>query len=326
MSIHSKVVATGHFLPEIEIRNADLTQFPPASIALIEEKTGVRARRHAPRSQCTSDLGALASRECLDRAGFDAANLDVLILATSSPDRIQPATATRVQHFIGATRAYAFDVNSVCSGGIYAMQLADALIRSESARSALVVASEVYSRFLNRMDFATYPYFGDGAGAVLLTRSNEGPGILDCVLGSDGAGADLIRIPAGGSMLPYADMTNPSDAFFKMRGKEVFQFAVEKGPSVIAALETRCGLKAEEISWVVAHQANVNILKEISAKCGIPFHKFPVNLDRYGNTAAASVLIAFDELMTSGNTRPGEVAILVAFGGGLSWGGLALRL
>lgn len=326
MPSYSRIAATGHYVPPTTVRNEDLLQFPANSLALIESKTGVRARRHAASTECTSDLGFYAATACLARAGIPATDLDAIVLATSSPDRIQPATATRVQQALGATHAFAFDVNSVCTGAVYGIAIADAMVRTGQCRTAMVIAAEVYSKYLNRTDFTTYPYFGDGAGAVLLTASNGQPGIVETLLRSDGSGADVIQIPGGGTMLPYGAMTQEKDAFFRMRGREVYDFAVTRGAEIIGELLRQTSLTPADVAWVVPHQANINVIREISQRSGIPFERFIVNLDRYGNTAAASVLIGLDELMAGGQARAGDHVIVVAFGGGLSWGAALLRV
>jgi 3-oxoacyl-[acyl-carrier-protein] synthase-3 len=323
--MNSIIVATGSYLPERVVPNEAFEQFPKSAIPLIEEKTGVRCRRYARDDQSTSDLAIEAARRCLEKAGADPGGIDALILATSSPDRIQPATATRVQEGIGARRAFAFDLNSVCTGALYALQVADAFVRTETCRQVLVVASEVYSRYLNPKDFSTCPYFGDGAGAVLLAPSKVDRGIVRTLLRSDGAGHDVIQIPAGGTMMPFAQMARPQDAFFKMRGREVYDFAVERGSEVVRELLEATGMAAGEVGFVVPHQANANVLREIAERLSIDFAKFVVNLDRYGNMAAASVLVALDELLGSGRVRTGDAIVLVAFGGGLSWGATLIR-
>jgi 3-oxoacyl-[acyl-carrier-protein] synthase III len=316
----ANIVATGSYLPEHVVRNEDLTQFPASALPRIEEKTGVRERRHAAPSQCTSDLAAEAGRNALAAAGWAPESLDALLLATSSPDRIQPATATRVQELLGARQAFACDVGSVCAGAVYALHLADGLIRAESARRVLVAASEVYSRILNPKDFSTYPYFGDGAGAVLLEAGPGPAGIVRSRLGSDGSRDHVIQIPAGGTMLPYGRLGHPNDVYFKMRGREVYEFAVEQGSAVVRELLAECGMVAADVHHVVPHQANANVIRDLAERLGIGLDRFVVNLDRYGNTAGASVLIGLDELHRSGQLQKGDATVLVAFGGGLSWG------
>lgn len=324
----SRLAACGAYLPELKVKNSDLTQFPASAIPLIEQKTGVKERRHAASSEVTSDLGAKAAEICLRRAGVAAEALEGIILATSSPDRSMPATATRVQHLIGAGNAFAFDVNAVCSGAVYALHLADALIRSGLHDRLLVVAAELYSRILNPQDFSTYPYFGDGAGAVLLVRSTtpEGPQVLATVLGTDGAGADLIQVPAGGSMMPFSKVTDSRQQYFTMTGRAVFEFAVQKGAEVLLETMQAGKIRVDEVSHVIVHQANINIINRIAETSGIPRHKFFVNLDEIGNTAGASVLIALDGLLAKGETKAGDLILIAAFGGGLSWGCNLIRL
>ena len=319
------LLSTGSYLPQREVRNSDLSQFPRAALSLIEQKTGIRSRRYAAEGESTSDLAAHAARAALAKAAVDPQQLDAIIVATSSPDRIQPATATRVQSLLGARSAFAFDINSVCSGAVYGIAVAGGLLYAGTARTALVVAAEVYSRILNPKDFSTAPYFGDGAGALIL-RSGEHDQILSTVLGTDGSGCDIIQVPGGGSVLPFNKLRDKRDQYFTMRGKEVFAFAVEKGTEIILEALKRAQLKTSSLSWVVAHQANINIIRELAVRTGIPFEKFFTNLHKYGNTAAASVLISLDELLVSGTTQTGDSVVLCAFGGGLSWGATVLRL
>jgi 3-oxoacyl-[acyl-carrier-protein] synthase-3 len=294
---------------------------------MIAEKTGISARRYAAPDECTSDLGAHAARQCLERAGVSAQDVDAILLATSSPDRVQPATATRVQDLIGARNAYAFDVNSVCSGALFALNMADALVRTGGARRVLVIASELYSRtLLNPRDFSTCAVLGDGAGALLVGAGDDDRGIIGSRLHTDGSGADLIQVPAGGTMLPYAKMERTADQYFLMRGRDVMDFAGTQGVAVIEELLTAHGVDRSDVAFVVPHQANITVLQGIAERIRIPFSKFAVTLDRYGNTAAASVLIALDDLITSGRTKPGDLVVLVAFGGGLSWAATLIRL
>lgn len=321
------IAAVASYLPPRRVTNEELTQFPKATIPLIEQKTGVKSRHYASNGQSTSDLALEAASLCLQKAGADPLDIDAIVLSTSSPDRIQPATAARVQALLGARNAMAFDINAVCTGGLYALQVANAFIRAELYDNVLVVAAEVYSRFLNPRDFATCPYFGDGAGALLVRpepRSDRG--IFQTLLKTDGAGWDLIAIRAGGAMIPLHQITNPNDAYFSMRGKEVFEFAVTRGSEVIRQLLDSAGLAAEEVAAVVAHQANRNVLAAIADRTGIPISKFPIVLDRYGNTASASVFICLDEAVSTGHVRAGENVVLVAFGGGLTWGAMLVRL
>jgi 3-oxoacyl-[acyl-carrier-protein] synthase III len=321
--IHS----TGSHLPDRVVMNEELTQFPARSLKLIAEKTGVRSRRVAPEGQCTSDLALAASRACLEKARFAADRIQAILLSTSSPDRMQPATATRVAHELGAHGAFAFDINSVCSGSTFGLCLADSLIQSGKCENVLFVAAEMYSRILNHKDFSTYPYFGDGAGAVLLRGdSSEGKGILHSCLKTDGSQRDVICVPAGGTMLPFNKMAEPGSAYFKMRGRIVFDFAVKQGTAIIRQLVQEAGVSLEEIALFVCHQANINILLTIAEKLEVSSERFFINLDRYGNTASASVLIALDEALSSRRLVEGDLVATVAFGGGLSWGANLIRI
>jgi 3-oxoacyl-[acyl-carrier-protein] synthase III len=325
----SQIVATGSYLPVKAVKNEDLKQFPASSIPLIATKTGVMERRHAAESECTSDLAVEAARRCLSRAGIVAGDLDGIILATSSPDQPMPATCGAVQAKLEAWNSFAVDVNAVCTGGIYALRMADAMIQAGQAKRLLVVAAELYSRILNPTDFSTYPYFGDGAGAVLLEAAEQPtrPYLQGGVLHADGRGADLIRIAAGGSRLPLAKMTDPRQQYFQMNGRAVFEFAVTRGTEVIEELCRAHSVPKEQVRHLVLHQANTNVLTTIAQKTGLPIERFFMNLQRYGNTAGASPLIAFDE-MTQGNPAEGlkGTTLIVAFGGGLTWGGILIGL
>lgn len=325
--IKIRIASTGSYLPDNIVLNEQLSQFPAVHMQLIAQKTGVKSRRVASEIQATSDLAFLAAKDCLQKVGFDPSQLDMIILATSSPDRIHPATATRVQELLRASNAFAFDVNSVCSGGIFALSIADSFIRCGKCKNALVIGAEVYSRFLNPNDFASFPYFGDGAGAVLLQRTDEEvDGILSCLLHTDGSGADVIQIPAGGSRKPGWKVENQGEYYFKMNGKEVYQFAITRASEIIDKCLLKNRIDKGQIQAVIAHQANVNILQEISSRTGISYDRFFINLDKYGNTAAASVFIALDEALANGFIQKGDLCLLVGFGGGLSWGTTLIRI
>jgi 3-oxoacyl-[acyl-carrier-protein] synthase III len=316
------VVSTGCYLPEKIVSNEDLTQFSPEAIPLIGRKTGVFYRRMASETECTSDLAIQAARQCLEKIHFPPDRLEGIILATSSPDRMQPATATRVQHVIGATEAFAFDVNSVCSGSTFGIALADALIKAGSCENVLLIAAEVYSKIMNPRDFSTYPFFGDGSGAVLFRagQSSASEGVLRSCLRTDGSGHDAISVPAGGTMLPFTKMVHQRSAFFRMKGVDVFAFAVEKGSEIIGQLLQEADVSVQEIKCFICHQANVNIINAIAGIIGVPAGRFFMNLHDYGNTAGASVLIALDEALSTGVVVKGDLIVTVAFGGGLSWG------
>lgn len=322
---HAVIAGTGSYLPSNEVRNEDLNWFPSDALRTISQKTGVNARRTAAENESTSDLAFRAAQACLAKANCRPEALEGIIVATSSPDRIQPATAARVQHLLGACKAFAFDINSVCSGSVYGISLAHSMIKSGNHDNILFIAAEIYTRILNPRDFSTFPYFGDGAGAILFQTGLQG-GVLHSVLHTEGSGCDTICVPAGGTMMPIQKMTHPRDAFFKMDGKAVFSFAVAKAPQVIYELLDATRLSPSDVNLYVSHQANINIVDRIAEALGVPTDRFFVNLDRYGNTAAASVPIALDEALACGRAKPGDLVVTVAFGGGLSWGANLIRL
>ena len=324
----SQILSTGSYLPERVVKNADLTQFSAKAIPHIASKTGVLERRHAEESQATSDLAANAALRCLCRAGIDATEIDGIILATSTPDQPMPATSAFVQARIGARNAFAFDINAACTGAIVALRLADTMLRAGCARRILVLASEVLSRFQNPDDFSTYPYFGDGAGAVLLgvTEYPNLPYITHAILHTDGRGADLIRILAGGSRAPFSQLQDPRHQYFQMSGRAVFEFAIAKGAELIDELCQARHLDKSSLRHLVLHQANRHIISAIAQKTGIPEERFMINLDRYGNTGAASPLIAFDELLERHPNGMEGPSLMIGFGAGLTWGGLSLAL
>jgi len=323
----SVVCATGSYLPDITIHNEDLTQFSVEAQVLIREKTGVLSRRASPESACTSDLAVHAARICLGKADFPACDIEAIMVSTSSPDRMQPATATRVQHLLGAENAFAFDINSVCSGSTFGIAMADAMIKSGNHDNVLFIAAEMYSKILNKKDYSTYPYFGDGAGAILFKNGDEsGQGVLHSCLKTDGSKHDTICVPGGGTMIPYDKITNPRLAFFKMKGIDVFSFTVDKGPEIIRQISREADIDLNDIKCFICHQANINIIHKIAEQIAVPVERFFVNLHKYGNTASASVPVALDEAIADGFIAKGDLVLTVAFGGGLSWGANLIRL
>jgi 3-oxoacyl-[acyl-carrier-protein] synthase-3 len=292
----------------------------------IFRKTGIRERRVASESQATSDLATEAAHRALVHADITLADVDLIVVATSSPDWIQPATACAVQHQLGAAAA-AFDVNAVCSGFVYALAMATAALQVGSFEHALVIGSETYSRILDYQDQRSAVLFGDGAGAVLLGPVRVGEGISSIALGADGSKIDLVQIPAGGSRRPATRETIAArEHFFRMDGRGVREYVRETcGPAVGAALE-RAGLTIEDVDLVVPHQANRVMLDECFTHIGVPLEKAAFTIERYGNTAAASIPLTLDELVRVGRVRPGDAILLVAFGGGMTWGSAIMRV
>lgn len=320
------IIGTGSYLPEGTIHNEALDQFPKTAKLIISRKTGVFCRHHAASDQCTSDLAFNAAERCLQRSDVPPRKVDAIILSTSSPDRIQPATATRVQHLLNATSAFAFDINSVCSGSTYGIALAQSLIESGTCANVLFVASEVYSKILNPKDFSTFPYFGDGAGAILFGAGDGRNGVMTSILRTDGSGSDTICIPGGGTMMPFEEIPNAKAIYFQMKGREVFNFAVTKGTEIIQQLLEKAKVSIEDIQCFICHQANVNIILRIAENIGVPDEKFYMNMFCHGNTASASVPIALDEAVSRGMIHAGDLIVTAAFGGGLSWGANLIRL
>ncbi|GFO62172.1 ketoacyl-ACP synthase III [Geomonas paludis] len=324
--IRAEILGTGGYVPARVVPNAHFDYLVDDADQWIHSRTGIRERRFAAAEEATSDLATSAALLALENADVDPLELDCIIVATSTPDMILPATACMVQKNIGAAKAFAFDMNAVCSSFIYGVELADNLIRSGKYRKVLLIGADTYSKILDMEDKTTAPLFGDGAGAVILGAGLSGKGIQHSVMQSDGNGWELIQVPSSGSRKPIsAESIAAKENTFKMAGKSVFTFATDVIPRIITDLAERGGVKPEEIDHIIPHQANVRIIDFISKKTGIPKEKFLLNLDRYGNTAAGSVGLALDENRRNGVIKPGELVLMMGFGGGLSWGGVLFR-
>lgn len=324
--LHAEILGTGGHVPARVVPNSFFEYLVDDADAWIHSRTGIRERRFAVEEEATSDLATGAALRALENADLDPLEIDCIIVATSTPDMILPATACMVQKNIGAAKAFAFDMNAVCSSFIYGMEVADNLIRSGKYRKVLLIGADTYSKILDFDDKGSAPLFGDGAGAVILGAGLSGKGILQSVMHSDGNGWELIQVPSSGSRKPVtAESIAAKENTFKMAGKSVFTFATDVIPRIISDLAERGGIRAEDIDHIIPHQANVRIIDFISRKTGIPKEKFLLNLDRYGNTAAASVGLALDENRRNGVIKSGELVLMMGFGGGLSWGGVLLK-
>ena len=315
----------GTYIPPREISNEELSQFPPASLARIKIKTGVEKRRFSD-GGFSSDLAARAAADCLSKNPFPRDSVDTVILATSTPDRMIPATAALVSERLNIKNAFAFDINSVCSGGLAALMLAASLVESGAAANVLVIAADVCSRILNPRDFSTYPYFGDGAAALIVSREKSGIKIGRSLFRSDGSGYGVITVKAGAAEIRPVDLKTPSDSYFSMNGREVFDFAVSRVPEVILHLMDRDGISMGEVRQFILHQANINIIEKISDVIGSDISMFFTNLQKYGNMAGASCLVALSEYLDSSPEIKDGFIILSSFGGGLSWGALSLEI
>ncbi|MBI4720788.1 MAG: ketoacyl-ACP synthase III [Chitinivibrionia bacterium] len=322
----SRIAGIGHYCPERVLTNFDLERIVETSDEWIVTRTGIRERRIAADGEAASDLALAASRIALNDAGIEAEELDGIILATVTSDMQFPATACIVQDQLGAKNAVAYDLNAACSGFIYGLSNAHALICSGQMSRVLVIGVEVLSKFVDWQDRATCVLFGDGAGAVVVEACEPGKGILGTYMKSDGSLADLLQIPAGGSRMPLSkDSYERRDHFIKMKGDGVFKYAVRAMVDATMKVLERTGMALDDIDFFIPHQANMRILDAIAKRLGLPQEKVVINLERFGNTSSATIPIAFDEIVKAGKVNEGDIVLLVAFGGGLTWGSVLLR-
>jgi 3-oxoacyl-[acyl-carrier-protein] synthase-3 len=326
-TVRSVLLGTGSALPVRRVSNAELAQEVDTSDEWIVERTGIRFRHIAGPDETTATLARDAARAALAAAGLLATDIDLIVLATATPDQTFPATATKVQAMLGIPDCVAFDVAAVCSGFLYAVQVADAMIRSGVHTRALVIGAETFSRILDWSDRTTCVLFGDGAGAIVLEAqasdqpadSPDARGILGTKLHADGRHNELLYVDGGPS-------TTGTVGKLRMKGKEVFRHAVVNLASVLHEALERTGLSAADVDWVVPHQANARILDATARKLGLPADKVVVTVDQHANTSAASVPLALDTAVRDGRIRPGQLVVLEAMGGGFTWGAAVLRV
>ncbi len=321
MNIRARVAGVGKYLPERIRTNFDIEQMVDTKDQWIQERTGVRERRIAADHETASTLGINAARQALAQAEIDATDLDLVIAATTSPDGMFPAIASRIQHGLGARNAGAFDVNAACVGFLSALSTAYQFIATGTYKRVLVVGSEVLSRMIDEDDRDTCVLFGDGAGAVVLEASDRG-GALSFVLHSDGAGAD--KLFASGPCGPNSD-ADPGRYFIEMDGRHIFKFAVQAMVEATREAVASAGLTLNDIALLIPHQANLRIINATTKALGLPQERAMVNVDRYGNTSSASIPIALQEALEQGRLQDGDRLMLVAFGGGLVWGAMVLE-
>jgi 3-oxoacyl-[acyl-carrier-protein] synthase III len=321
----SRLLGTGSALPARVMTNAELAQQVDTTDEWIVERTGIRQRYIAGEGETTASLATAAARAALADAGVDASSIDLIVLATATPDNTFPATATKVQHALGCNGGIAFDVAAVCSGFLYALATADSLLKTGMARRALVIGAETFSRILDWEDRTTCVLFGDGAGAVVLeapsgeASGKDAPGILGTRLHADGAHHDLLYVDGGPS-------STQSVGHLRMKGREVFRHAVVNLSAVLNEVLVETGVSVDDIDWVVPHQANARILDATAKKLGISPDKVIVTVDRHANTSAASVPLALDTARRDGRIKPGDLVMLEAMGGGFTWGASLIRL
>ena len=314
------IAGTGVYLPEKVVTNEDLAKIVDTNDEWIYTRTGMRERRIARDDQATSDLAAEAAKAALADAGVSAEEIDLLIVATLSPDMFFPSTACFVQEKIGAKNAYCYDLGAACSGSIYALETAKNQIACGAVETALIIGAEKMSTFLDWEDRGTCVLFGDGAGAAVLKASETGRGIMKGSFGSDGSLADLLWTPGGSSRNPMThEMIDQRQQYLKMQGREVYKHAVKQMTQSVTDVLDLNGLTADDIKSFVAHQANARIIEAIGKRLDVMDRMF-MNVEKYANTSAAALLIAVDEVVKSGTVQPGDKMLLVSFGGGFTWG------
>jgi len=322
-----RITGWGMYAPERRLTNADLERVVDTSDEWIVSRTGIRERRIAARHESTATLAAIAGKRAIAVAGLQPDDIDVILVATLTPDYWMPSTGALVKEAIGNTRAAAMDVSAACSGLVYGYSIADSYLRSGMFKNALVVGAEVLSRYLDFSDRGTCILFGDGAGAVVLSASDEeGGGMQGMELTTDPDGAYMIWLPSGGSRSPASGQTLArGEHYIRMEGRETYRYATKTMATTALKAIERAGWKSDEIDLFIPHQANVRIIESVAKGLGLPMDKMFVNLDRYGNTSAASVGMALAEAVDSGRIQIGDKVVLVAFGAGLTSGGIALE-
>lgn len=324
--IRARILATGSYTPRNVLTNRDLERMVETSDEWITERTGIKERRIADEKQAASDLAYEASKDALKKSGLKAKDIELIIVATVTGDMSVPATACILQHKLDAKRAAAFDINAACSGFIYGLSAANAFIKSWAYRRVLVVGAEVLSKFTDWEDRTTCVLFGDGAGVAVLEATNEERGILCTKIHSDGSMWDLLHTPGGGSRYPASKETiKKKQHFIKMKGNETFKVAVRTLEGLVLETLDENKLKPSDLSLLVPHQANLRIIQATADRIGLPMEKVAVNLDRYGNTSAASIPLALDEAVKCGRVREGDYILLEAFGGGLTWASALIK-
>jgi 3-oxoacyl-[acyl-carrier-protein] synthase-3 len=325
--VGSKIIGLGMHAPPKKLTNQDLEKLVQTSDSWILERTGIKSRRIAELGGANSDLALEAAQKALADAGTRADEIDLIVVGTCTPDMPLPSTACFLQMKLGARNACAMDLNAACSGFIYSLSVADAQIRTGRAKKALVIGSEVLSSVTDYTDRATCILFGDGAGAAVLSECPDGDGILSCHLQSDGNLWELIHCPGGGTVNPITpDLISRRMIYIRMSGNETFKHAVTKMAEVAQKVLTENGFGVEDVSLLIPHQANLRIISAVGKRLGVPAERVFVNLERYGNTSAASIPIALAEAKAQGRIRSGDLVLLVAFGAGLTWGSALMRM
>ena len=322
---NAKMIGFGLYTPKNLVENERLQEFLETSDEWIRTRTGIE-RRYISLDENTSDLAVEASKKALSQAGLSAEDIDLIILATVTPDNFTPSTACIVQDKLGAKNAWAFDINAACTGFIYALKLGKSLIRSGEAKNALIIGAETLSKALNWEDRGSCVLFGDGAGATVLTSTEEDCGIKCVNVKSDGSKGDSLVIQGLPLNSPFKDRKEVSENYINMNGREIFKFATKVMEESIVEILEKENIKIEDIDAIIPHQANLRIIDYVGKRLGIPREKFVTNLQNYGNTSGASIPIALCEAIDDGKVKRGDNIIMVGFGGGLTWGGALIKL
>lgn len=325
MTIYAHITGWGMHVPEKVLTNDDLSKFLDTSDEWIQERSGIKTRHIAGKEDTSASLGAEAALKALKVAQIDPRDIDLVVVATSTPEHFFPATAAIIQNEIGAINAGAFDISAACTGFIFALNMASQAIRSGSIKSAIVIGTETLSRVMNWEDRGTCVLFGDGAGAFVLQASEKPGGVISSLMRSDGSGANLLSIPAGGSAMPASQETIDQGLHLvQMNGREVFRFATRVMAKSSLEVIEKAGLSPEDISLFVPHQANKRIIEAAARGLKLPIERFAMNVENYGNTSTASIPMATVEAFNDGKLSKGDKVVMVGFGSGLTWGALCL--
>jgi 3-oxoacyl-[acyl-carrier-protein] synthase-3 len=324
--ISAVVTGTGMSVPQRVVTNADLEKIVDTSDEWIRTRTGIRERRIAEENDSLSRYAVEASRRAIDAAGVGPDEIDLIVLATVTPDMLIPATACTIQHELKATKAVAFDISAGCSGFIYAQSVAKQFLLSGRCRHALIIGAELLSKYLDWEDRTTCVIFADGAGAAVMSAGEPPRGVLSSAMHSDGSMADFICMPGGGSINPPSQkMIDERQHFIRMRGNETFKVAVRSIDEVCREVLAEAQLTPDDVDCFVPHQANLRIINAVGQRLGIPEERSHINVDRYGNTSAASIPIALDEAVRQGKIKSGDLVLMAAFGAGLTWAASVVR-
>lgn len=325
-NFNSGIIGTGSYIPDNTLTNEDISKIVETSHEWIVSRTGIKERHIVSENQTTSDMALIASERAIENSGLEKKDIDLIIVATMSPDKYTPATASILQSKLGIKNIPSLDITAACSGFVYGLNISKGFIESGIYKNILLVGAEAMSRIVDWEDRSTCVLFGDGAGAVIISRVSSDEGILTVELGSDGDGEESLDIPAGGAKTPL-DEKNILDRkhYLQMNGGEIFKFAVRKIPEISESILEKNGLKIEDIDYLIPHQANIRIIDSATKKLGIEKDKVIINLDKYGNMSAASIPVAIDESVRNGKIKKGNLLLALGFGAGLTWGATLIK-